>query len=55
MIVRYTIDRKSLYCGDYENSDVELIDGDFNDKIKFKTHLPIIYRIIKKLRRSKNK
>ena len=55
MIVRYTLDRKSLYNGDYDNSEVKLIEGDFSDNIKFKTHLSVIYRIIRKIKRSQNK
>lgn len=55
MIVRYTIGRKSLYNRDYDNSDVQLIEGNFNEKIKLKTHLSVIYRIIKKMRRRESK
>ena len=55
MIVRYTIDRKDLYNGDYNDSDIQLIDGEFTDKIKLRTHLSVIYRIIKKMRRRESK
>lgn len=54
MIVKYTIDRKSLYNADYQNNDVTLLEGNFKDKIKLKTHLSVIYRIIKKIQRSEH-
>lgn len=54
MIVKYTIERKSLIDCDFDDVDIELIHGDFDDEIQFKSHLPIIYGIIKKQRRNEN-
>lgn len=54
MIIKYTIDRKSLIDCNFDNADIELIQGDFEDEIQFKSHLPIIYGIINKQRRLKN-
>lgn len=51
MIIKYTIDRKSLYNGEYENADLKILSGNIDDKITLNTHLPIIYRIANILRR----
>lgn len=51
MVIKYTIDRKSLYNCEYENINSEIICGDITDEITLNTHLPIIYRIANILRR----
>ena len=55
MIIKYTIDRKILYNGDYENVTSKIISGDVSDKITLNTHLPIIYRIANIFRRKEQK
>ena len=55
MTIKYIIDRKSLYNGEYDNAKVELISGSSDDKIKLKSHLPVIYRIAKILRKRERK
>ena len=55
MIAKYIIDRESLYSSDYGNAQIELIDGNFDDKIKLKTHIPVIYRILKYNRKKARK
>ncbi len=47
LIVRYTLDRNDLYSGDYQNSHQELLSGNYTDKIKLKTHLAVIFSLIK--------
>lgn len=51
LIARYTIDRESLYKGDYSNTEIRLIKGSFDEKIKLKTPVPLIYRILKHIRK----
>ena len=51
MVIKYTIDRKSLYNCEYENINSDIICGDITDEITLNTHLPIIYRIANILRR----
>ncbi len=55
VIIKYTIDRKSLYNGEYENANSKILSGDIADKITLNTHLPIIYRIANIHRRKENK
>lgn len=55
VIIKYTIDRKSLYNGEYENANSKILLGNMNDKITLNTHLPIIYRIANIHRRKENK
>ena len=55
MIARYTIDRESLYKGDYSKTKINLIKGSFDEKIKLKTPIPVIYRILKHIRKRKGK
>ena len=51
MIVKYIIDRNSLYNGEFENANMEIVKGSLKDKLELKTHLPVIYRIAKNLKR----
>ena len=52
MKIKYTIDRNSLYNGEYDNAK-KIIRGNKNDKISSKSHLAVIYRIAKIMRRRK--
>ena len=49
MIVKYTIERKDLYDG-YYDAPQEIISGKNTDKLKLSPILPVLYRIIKRLR-----
>lgn len=51
MKAKFIIQRKDLYNGDYDNIDIELLEGKYRGKIELSTHLSIIYRIAKKLRK----
>ena len=52
MRIKYTIDRKSLYNGEYDNAK-RMIRGNKNDEITLKTHLHVIYVLAKTIRRKK--
>lgn len=53
LIAQYTIDRESLYDRKYSNVKVKIIKGSIDEKMKFKTPIPVIYRIIKIIRKKK--
>ena len=55
MIAKYTIDRKRLYDSKYEQSKINILEGTKKDKIGLKTHIPVIYTIIKTNRRKELK
>ncbi len=55
MIAKYTIDRKMLYNSKYKHSKITILEGTKKDKIGLKTHIPVIYKIIKKHRRKELK
>jgi len=55
MVVKYTIDRDSLYDGEFENAHKEIVKGSSKDKLELQTHLPVIYQILKYIRRRENK
>ena len=55
MVVKYTIDRDSLYDGEFENANEEIVKGSSKDKLELTTHLPVIYRILKIIRKAENK
>ena len=55
MVVKYTIDRKDLYNGYYDDAKKEIINGRTKDKLNLSPVLPVLYRIIKKLRRLERK
>ena len=55
MIARYTIDRESLYNEEYSNVKIKIIKGSFDEKLKLKTPVPVIYRILKHIRKKKYK
>ena len=55
LIARYTIDRESLYNEEYSNVKIKIIKGSFDEKLKLKTPVPVIYRILKYIRKRKGK
>jgi hypothetical protein len=55
LIARYTIDRESLYNEEYSNVKIKIIKGSFDEKLKLKTPVPVIYRILKHIRKKKYK
>lgn len=55
LIARYTIDRESLYNCDLSKAEIKLIKGSFDEKLKLKTPIPVIYRILKYIRKKRYK
>lgn len=50
MIIKHIIERKDLYDGYYYDASQEIITGKNTDKLKLSPILPVLYRIIKRLR-----
>ena len=50
MLVKYTIKRKDLYDGYYYDTSQGIISGKTTDKLMLSPILPVLYRIIKRLR-----
>lgn len=44
-----------LYNSKYKHSKITILEGTKKDKIGLKTHIPVIYKIIKKHRRKELK